>query len=85
MGMLWLKPRSWISLHGGVAFQPGQRHQVHVVEGQLRQLTPTDWMRHMALGGVQTAGHVVQRHLEDVLRTLPGLSKCRSGPGRRRS
>ena len=66
-------PQLDLRLHGGVAFQPGQRHQVHVVEGQLRQLTHHGLDEHMALGGVQTAGHVVQRHLEDVLPHLTGV------------
>ena len=56
-----------LRLDGGVALQPRQRHQIHVVEGQLRQLADHGLDEHVGLGRVDAAGHVVQRHLQDVL------------------
>ena len=56
-------PQLDLRLHGGIALQPGQRHQVHVVERQLRQLAHHGLDEHMGLGRVDAAGHIVQRHL----------------------
>ena len=66
-------PQLDLRLHGGVALQPGQRHQVHVVERQLRQLAHHGLNEHMGLGRVDAAGHIVQRHLQNVLPHLAGV------------
>ena len=58
---------------GGVALQTRQRHQIHVVERQLRQLADHGLNEHMAFPGVKTARHIVQSHLHDVLAHLAGV------------
>ncbi len=63
----------YLRLDSGVALQPRQCDQIHVVEGQLRQLAHDGLDKHVALPGVEAAGHVVQRHLQNVLAYLAGV------------
>ena len=59
-----------LALHGGVALQTADGDQILVVEAQLGQLRHHGLDEDVHLVGVQTAGQIVQRHLQDVLAHL---------------
>ncbi len=66
-------PQLDLRLDGGVPLQTGQRHQVHVVEGQLRQLADVGLHQNGGFLRVDAAGQVIQRHLKDVVPHLLGM------------
>ena len=57
-------------LHSGVALEPLDRHEVHIVEGQFRELADLRLDEQGGPGGVKTSGHVVERDLDYVLTHL---------------
>ena len=59
-----------LALHGGVALQTADGDQILVVEAQLGQLGHHGLDKDVHLVGVQTAGQIVQRHLQNVLAHL---------------
>ena len=64
-----------LRLHGGIAFQPGQCYQIHVVECQLRQLADMRLNQNGGFFRINAAGHIVQRHLQNVVPYLLGMIK----------
>lgn len=60
-------PHLDFALHRGVSLQPGHGDQVHIVKGQLGELGHQGLDEDGDFIGVQPAGEVVQRHLDDVL------------------
>ena len=66
-------PELDLRLDGRIALQTGQRHQIHVVEGQLRQLADVGLHQNGGFGRVDAAGQVIQRHLKDVVPHLLGM------------
>jgi len=63
-------PHLDLALHGGVALQAAHGDEVHIVEAQLSQFRHHGLDENMGLGGVDAAGQIVQRHLQDVLTHL---------------
>ena len=63
-------PHLDLALHGGVALQAAHRDQIHIIEAQLGQLRHHGLDEDVDLVGVQTAGQIVQCHLQDVLAHL---------------
>ena len=63
-------PHLDLALHGGVALQAAHRDQIHIIEAQLCQLRHHGLDEDVDLVGVQTAGQIVQCHLQDVLADL---------------
>ena len=63
-------PHLDLALHGGVALQAAHRDQIHIIEAQLGQLRHHGLDEDVDLVGVQTAGQIVQCHLQDVLADL---------------
>ena len=59
-----------LALDGGVALQAAHGDEVHIVEAQLSQFRHHGLDENMGLGGVDAAGQIVQRHLQDVLAHL---------------
>ena len=59
-----------LRLDGGVALDPGHGDQVHIIEGQLRQLRDHGLDEQGGLLRVQAAGQIVQSHVHDVLADL---------------
>ena len=59
-----------LALDGGVALQAAHGDEVHIVEAQLSQFRHHGLDENMGLGGVDAAGQIIQRHLQDVLAHL---------------
>ena len=59
-----------LALYGGVALQAAHGDEVHIVEAQLSQFRHHGLDENMGLGGVDAAGQIIQRHLQDVLAHL---------------
>ena len=66
-------PHLDLRFDGGVALQPGQRHQIHIVKGQLRQFADVGLHQNGGFLRVDAAGQIVQRHLQDVVPHLLGM------------
>ena len=59
-----------LALDGGVALQAAHGDEVHIVEAQLSQFRHHGLDENMGLGGVDAAGQIIQRHLQNVLAHL---------------
>ena len=69
-----------LALHGGVSLQSGDGNQVHVIKGELTQVRNLRLNEQSGLRRIQSAGHIVQCDLNNILpyllRILDVVGQC---------